>query len=247
MPPPRKNSSDKTRCNRCRYQRQKCSLSEDFVSSAKSVGSKVTKKSQEETSGDAKRQAGSKRKEAPVSPESQVVERNVRTRSQGSARGSQPFVMVPSIPGLNPQVGGPSLRPSSSAASLSQISRPPSISSFLTNPPAARSRMIGEFESALARIAAAEERAAQAVEEARRAREEARRVHAEVTKAYIGALTTMGQGGSSVATSEIADTRGDGESGSESGSEEEEEGGEIAGDVGGAGDGDYEEGSAAAF
>jgi len=211
---------------------------------------KVAKRSQGEASGSMTLQMGSKHKEAPVSPGLQEVERNVCTQSQGSASGSQPFVMVPSISGLNLRVGGPSLRPSSSAASLSQvsrvqISRPPSLSSLSTNPPVARSRMIGEFESALARIAAAEERAAQAVEEARRAQEEARRVHAEVTKAYIGALTTMGQGGSSIAVSEVADTGNDEESqsGSASGSEEEEEEGEVAGD---AGDGDYEDGSAAA-
>jgi hypothetical protein len=103
--------------------------------------------------------------------------------------------------------------------------------------------MVDEFETALARIAAAEERAAQAVEEARR-------VHMEVMKAYVGALTAMGPVGSSVAASEVADARGD--EGSESGSEadeeekseeaDEEEEGEVAGEVG---DGDHEQGSAA--
>jgi hypothetical protein len=104
--------------------------------------------------------------------------------------------------------------------------------------------MISEFESALVRIAAEEERVAQAVEEARRAQEEARHVHAEVTKAYIGALTAMGPGGSSVVASKIADAGNDEESAlhSESGSESEEGHSEVAGDVG---DGDYKDGSAA--
>ena len=52
----------------------------------------------------------------------------------------------------------------------------------------------------------------------------------------------MGQGDSSVATSDIADTGNDEESQSGSGSEEEEEGGEVAGSVG---DVNYEGGSAA--
>ena len=100
--------------------------------------------------------------------------------------------------------------------------------------------MVDEFETALARIAAAEERAAQAVEEARRAQEEARRVHMEVMKVYVGALTAMGPVGSSIVASEVADARGDKES--ESGSEaDEEEENKVAGEVG---DGDHEQGSA---
>jgi len=135
LPPPRKNSSEKTRCNRCRYQRQKCSLAEDFVASSRSRFLKVAKKSQGESSGSAKRQAGSKRKEPPVSPGSQAIERNVRTRSQGSASGSRPFVMVPSLPGLNLRVSESSLAPSSSSAIPSQISRTPSMPSVSTDPP----------------------------------------------------------------------------------------------------------------
>ena len=124
----------------------------------------------------------------------------------------------------------------------------PSIS---TNPPVARSHIVDEFETALARIAAAEERAAQAVEEAHRAQEEARRVHMEVMKAYVGALTAMGPVGSSVAASEVADAKGD--EGSELGLEadeeeksevaDEEEEGEVAGEV--EDDRDHEQGSAA--
>jgi TctA family transporter len=106
--------------------------------------------------------------------------------------------------------------------------------------------MISEFESTLVRIAATEQRAVQAVEEACRAQEEARRIHAKVTKAYIGALTVMGPGGSSVVASEIADMGNDKESAShsESGSDSEEGHSEVAGDVG---DGDYKDGSPAAF
>ena len=104
--------------------------------------------------------------------------------------------------------------------------------------------MINEFESALARIAAAEERAAQAVEEARRSQEEARRIHMEITKAYIGALTAMEPVGSNVVTSEPADARGDEEL--ESGSEaDEEEENEVADGEGEVGNGGHEQGSAA--
>jgi hypothetical protein len=103
--------------------------------------------------------------------------------------------------------------------------------------------MISEFESTLVRTTATEERAVQAVEEACCTQEEACRIHAEVMKAYISTLTTMEQGGSSVAASEIADMRDEEESGSELELGEEEEG-EVAG---GAGDGDYEDGSAVTF
>jgi hypothetical protein len=62
--------------------------------------------------------------------------------------------------------------------------------------------MIGEFESTLARIMAAEEQAVQAVEEACCTQEEARHIHAEVMNTYIGALTMMGLG-NSVMTSRL--------------------------------------------
>jgi hypothetical protein len=85
----------------------------------------------------------------------------------------------------------------------------------------------------------------QVVEEACHAQEEARCIHAEVTNAYIGALTAMGLGGSSIAASKIADAGNDKElvSHSESGSESEEGHSKVTGDVG---DGNYKDGLAAA-
>lgn len=179
------------RCNACGVARKRCTLiPARKVAPAKGKAAGVSKEGGVR-GGTA---AGSKRKEAPVSPKSQPAARNVRTRSQDSLK---PQVIIASRP-----VGAYGPLSGTQSSSGSRLA----LGSSSSSGPVTRAEVYAQFKAAMAKIEETSQRhheeEKRRLEAERRTREDTRRLQASVMSLFMDILAQFEQRDSSAAESE---------------------------------------------